>query len=254
MLFIFLLIGMAGGFAFFKLKKPVYAADIILSSNYLPNDMCAQMVNDLEEYVDDDMPIVLAQRLGISAEAADKIVKIRFSNFDEKLAERYKNKDTVVLGLPFRIEVFVKDFKLFDSLKPVLLNYFEKNPAAMFEKNIRQQTLASVNSKIERQLVELDTLKKVIANHLVPRGTPAGFVFGQPLDPLSSYREVLTLYKEELENNNLLLRGEKAIRIIRDFEVRHKPYSPKVSWSLLIGGLAGIILGYGFILLRKNKV
>lgn len=250
LLIIFFVIGLAGGFAHFKFSKPVYSAELILASNYIDNDICSEIIEKLQGYVDDKTPELLGKKLDITTEEAEKIKKIRFSNFNEKIAEKYKDADTVVLGMPFRVNVLVSDFTVYPVLQDALMGYFEKNPFVIQQKNIRQTNNQLIINKIQTQQIELDSLKKVVSNHLVPRGAQNGFVFGQPLDPLNIYREVISLYKEELEIKADIIRTAKNTKVIQDFEVREKPYRPKFLLSLAVCGMLGLILGY-FICIAK---
>lgn len=238
----FSLLGIVGGAAHYFLSKPVYSSDLILSSNYLQNDMCQEIIDNLQGYVQDKTPGILANKLGIDTVDARKIKKLEFKNFNEKLSKKYE--DTVVLGLPFRISVLASDYRVYEKLQPALIYYFDKNPNVIVQKNIRQTNTKLMIGKIQKELVDLDSLKKVVAGHLIPRGNQSGFVFGQPLDPLSIYREAINLYRDEINKNADLLLTAQNIRVIRDFEVREKPYLPRLSISFGIAGALGVILGF----------
>jgi len=253
LLLVFLLIGFAGGFVHYKLAKPVYFSELIVSSNYLPNDFCAELVEQLQGYVDDDTPELLAKKLEIDSADAEGIVKLQFSNFDENLAEKYKDRDTIVLGLPFKIKVYVSDFNLYPKLQPGLIGFFERNPYSEVERNIRLTNTNLLIEKIRKESSELDSLKKVVSSHLAPRGTQGGFVFGQPLDPINIYREVITLYKEELEKSAELIIKSNNLRVYSGFEVREKPHRPKLLLSIGIFALTGIFLGYVIALVKRNR-
>jgi len=244
LLIVFFVIGLTGGFVHYKFSKPVYSSEMILSSNYIDNDMCSQIIENLQDYVNDNTPELLGKKLAISTEDAEKIKKIRFNNFNERVAEKYKEADTIVLGMPFRVNILATDYSIFPVLQDAITNYFEKNPHVIQQKKIRQTNNQLIISKIQTQQIELDSLKKVVSNHLVPRGSQSGFIFGQPLDPLNIYKEVITLYREELEINTDLILTEKNTRVIQDFEVREKPYRPKFLLSLAVCGMLGVLLGY----------
>ena len=244
LLTILAVIGIAGGFVHYKFSKPVYFSELILSSNYLQNDMCAEMIQQLDDYADDKTPQLLAKKLDIDAETAKGILKIEFDNFDTKLFEKYKDKDTIVLGLPFRVKIYVSDNAFLNTLQPAIINYFEKNPYVIEKKNIWIENTKLLKHKLQKEQTELDSLKKTVANHLAPRGTQGGFVFGQPLDPLNIYREGINMYKEELDYNSQLILNSKNIRVYFDFEIREKPFRPKKSISMGVGAIAGLALGF----------
>jgi len=244
LLIVFFVIGLAGGFVHYKFSKPVYSSEMTLVSGYIDNYICSQIIEKLQDYVEDDIPELLGEKLGITTEDAKKIKKIRFSNFDEETADEYKYADTIVPRMPFRVSVLTTDYSVYPLLQNAIMNYFEKNPFVIQQKNIRQTNNQFIINKIQIQQVELDSLKKVVSNHLVPRGAQNGFVFGQPLDPLNIYREVIGLYKEELEIKTDIILTAKNIRVVQDFEVREKPYRPKFLLSIAVFGMMGVVLGY----------
>lgn len=249
-LFIFFLLGLAGGFAYYKLAKPVYLSELIVSSNYLSNNFCAHLVQQLQNFVNDDTPELLAKKLEIDSATAAGIVKLQFSNFDENLAEKYEARDTIVLGLPFKIKVYVSDYSLYPKLQPGLIGFFERNPYSETERTIRLTNINLLIEKIRKELSELDSLKKVVASHLAPRGTHGGFVFGQPLDPINIYREVVSLYKEELAHSAELITRANNLRVYSEFHVREKPHRPKLSLSMAIFGFGGILFGYAVAIIK----
>ncbi|MFH1003945.1 MAG: GNVR domain-containing protein [Bacteroidota bacterium] len=240
----FVLLGIVGGVVHYKFFKPVYLSEVVLSSNYIANDMCADMIQHLQEYIDDDTPELLAKKLDIDIKTAKNISKINFENFYPSLERDDKRKDTIVFGSPFKIKVWVFDYKIFEIIQPKIVNYFDKNPFFISQKNIHFTNTNLLISKIQKNLSELDSLKKTIANHLILRGTQNGFVFGQPLDPLNVYREGINLYKEELSYNADLAVTTTNIRVMSYFEVREKPYRPDMLLSLLYGAIIGLMCGF----------
>lgn len=251
---IFTALGAGSGFLYYKFAQPIYSDELVLSSNYLQNDYCAEIIQDLQDYVEDKTPELLAQKLEIDAETARSIHKIQYDNFDEKLIEKYKDKDTVVLGLPFRVKIFVKNYKAFEVIEPALLNYFERNPVSAELKNIQMTTAKLMIEKIRKEITALDSLKKDAAKYLIPKGPQNGLVFGQPLDPVTIFKQAMDLYKEELFNSSELILKSKSVRLM-SAQVRKKPYWPTLGLSILLFASAGLLLGYGFaigkLILRK---
>ncbi|MBI2968188.1 MAG: hypothetical protein HYY40_10300 [Bacteroidetes bacterium] len=255
LLSIFFILGAGGGFFHLKFSKPVYHADLILRSNYADNDFVAEILDNIQQYIDDKSYGLLAQKFNMDSVDVRKVKKIYFSNFNVKLAERVEDGDTIVQGLPFRLNVCVTDYTLFDTLKTAIVSYLEKNSMISEEIKLRKRNTQLIINKIDKQLKDLDTLKVVIADHLIPRGNQNGFVFGQPLDPLNAYREAISLYKEELDISTDYIRTEKGFRVIRDFEVREKPYRPILRISLPVGGIVGFFAGLivAFFLSTRRK-
>ena len=57
------LLGAGGGAGLFFITKPVYISTLVLSSNTLSNDFCADLIDNLNAIVRDNDPELLAKRL-----------------------------------------------------------------------------------------------------------------------------------------------------------------------------------------------
>ena len=97
----FILLGIVGGFIHYKISKPIYLSELILSSNYIPNNVCAEMIEHLQEYIDDDTPELLAKKLDINTIMAENIYEIKFENFYPTFK---RSKDSINMGVFFRIK------------------------------------------------------------------------------------------------------------------------------------------------------
>jgi uncharacterized protein involved in exopolysaccharide biosynthesis len=234
--------GLAAGFVLFTTARPYYASTVVLSSSTLRNDFCADLVNDIQVIVKDESHELTAKKLGVSLKAAKQIKKISFSNYDEKLQERYKDKDTIVLGLPFKINVEAYSNTVFDTLQTALVDYLENNEYALKRKEIRKLEIELKRMKLNHEIHDLDSIKNIVAGNMIPRGAISGFVFGQPIDPINIYKEGIKLFQDELDLRKELILINN-IEIISPFSPREKPDFPKLNRMLFWGSLIGFILG-----------
>jgi hypothetical protein len=251
----FLLLGSGAGIGLFWITRPTYISTLTLASNLLTNDFCSDIVQELELIIEDDSPALLAQKLKIDPNSAKEIKRIEFYNYDEKLKEKYKDKDTVVLGRPFKIKVHASRNTVFDTLQQALVNYLENNPYALKRKEIKKQENVLMREKLSNEIKQLDSLKNVVAGNLLPRGTQSGFVFGQPIDPVTIYREGISFFQKQLDLTKEMVLIDN-IQVITDFSARIKPDSPKLSKMITAGGAAGLLFGilFAFILDKRKKV
>ena len=235
-------IGISAGIGLFFTTKPIYTSSLTLTSSLLTNEFCADEINDIELMIEDNKPALLARKLKIDTSSAKEIKRIEFSNYNEKLKKKYADKDSIVLGLPFKIKAFVSNNTVFDTLQNALVNYLENNPYALKRKEIKIQNLQLMRQKLGSEVRQLDSLKYIVAANLMPRGNLSGFVFGQPLDPISVYKAGITLFQNELDINKEVLLIDN-IQVINDFSPRAMPESPKISKTCIEGGVAGLLLG-----------
>lgn len=249
----FCLSGVGMGVGFFFNSSPVYNSTLILSSNVLSNDFCADIINTLDLIISDKTPALLARKLKISISSAKAIKKLEFDNYDEKLKTIYKDKDTIVLGRPFRVIASTYNNTVFDTLQKALVSYLENNEYALKRKAIKSDNLNLMQSKIKNQLDQLDSLKSVVTSNLTPRGTQSGFVFGQPIDPINVYKQEIELFKSDLDLKKDLILIDN-IQVIQDFVARDKPDSPRLLKNIAIFGMLAFLLGLIFALsLEKRK-
>jgi hypothetical protein len=253
LIFIFCSLGIGLGVGLFYYLRPIYSSTLVLSSNTLTNDFCADEIENLNLIIDDKTPELLAEHLQISLSAAKAMKELEFDNYNEKLKKKYDNRDTVVLGLPFKIKAYAYRNTLFDTLQKALVNHLENNEYSLKRKAIKIRNINSLKEKLTSDIKDLDSLKFSIAANMTPRGTENGFVFGQPLDPLNTFREGITLYKEDLDLNTSLELIDN-IQVIQDFVPRAKPDSPRMVRNIAIYGSGGFLLGLmlAFYLERKK--
>lgn len=242
---LFTFLGIGAGYGLYRFFRPVYVSSISLSSFILSNDYCADMVENLSEIVKDGTPELLAKRLNIEISAAKEITKIEFSNFNEKLSKMYEDRDTVVLGIPFKIIIYSYNNTVFETIEPALVSYLENNKYALKRKEIRKQNIESLRSKLNNELIQLDTLKKNISANIMPRGTATGFVFGQPIDPINIYKAGIDMFQNDLDLREELQLID-GIQVVDSFSPRDKPDSPKL-WKT-IGACVSLMLLFAFII------
>lgn len=255
LVFVFFIFGIGAGIGLFLITRPTYISTITLSSSTLRNDFCSDMIEELELIVKDKTPELLSEKLHISTSLSKEIQKIEFINYDENLQEKYKDRDTIVLGLPFKIKVYASDNGIFDTLQTSIVNYLENNNYAIKRKKIKKQEIELMREKLKKEMHDLDSLKNVVASNLLPRGSISGFVFGQPIDPVNIYKEGIKLFQSDLDLSKDLILIDN-IEIVSGFSARNKPDSPKLWKTTTAGGSTGLLLGLlvAIILERRKRI
>ncbi len=222
-----ILLGCGVGYSIYSISPPVYISSVSISSKILTNDYCASIIGKLSETVADGTPELIAKKLNIPIEAAEAIKKIEFSNYSSKLSKIYEDRDTIVLGIPFKIFVHAYNNTVFDTLELAIVNYLENNKYALDRKKINKENILLMREKLKSEMQQLDTLKKNISSNILPRGTGSGFVFGQPIDPINIYKASMEFYRTDL-NLREDLELIDSIQVIESFSPRNKPDSPKL--------------------------
>jgi hypothetical protein len=248
----FIMICMGGMFLLYKISKPVFKTDIVVYSNYFNNDYCAELIGDLDKLAEENNAPMLAQRLKVSLEHAENIKSISYHNFNPKFKKIFK--DSIAQGVPFRIEVMVLNNEILDYLEQGLINYLDNNEYALVRRKITERNLLELKSKIGNEQVKLDSLKLIIAESIIPRGSGNGIIYGEPLNPVEIYKETINLFEKELQiYKDLTLL--KNVEIIKGFTKFNYPYRPKLWINLMIGFFGGLILGiaFAYFLIKREQ-
>lgn len=240
--------GIVIGILSFLLMKPIYESSMTLTSRVLNNKHCAAIIENLQFIVDDESSNLLAKTLKVSEKVAEQIDDIEYAT----LYEIENDKDTVLLGIPFKISLSVYDPVVIDTMQIALVNYLENNEYSLIRKAIRKRNKELLIEKFQGEITQLDSLKSVVAASLIQRGTSLGIIFGEPLDPLNVYREGIKLYKQELELNSDLILNDN-IQIIDGFLAREEPDWPILWLNIIIGGLIAFFIGFLIALRLETK-
>ncbi|WP_181163609.1 chain length determinant protein [Pontibacter mangrovi] len=238
------LIGVAAGAGFFKISKPYYTSSMTLVLAEIRNQFVENQLNRLSLMIEDENYEAVAGELDISPASARKIKEMTYTNLDENLV----SEDSVLTGSPFEIELSLFDNKLLSSLEPALANYLEGNRYFSKQKLIKQREMESMIGKLKGEIAALDSIKTTAAN---PRGPVNGFVYGEPLDPSTLFRESIRMYEQQvrLEAN---LEQLDNIQIVNGFAPRLRPTGPKLLKYLAIGGGLAFLIGI-IVALRLEK-
>jgi len=246
LILILFFVGLGIGSIFFYTTKPTYTTCMTLISNSLSNQYCHDLIQNLGIFQLQGSDL-LSKQLNINKETAEKIVSIKFSKFDSKMKEK---EDSLLIGFPFRIVLSVYDPSIIDTMQSAIINYLENNDFALKKKYIKKQNLELLNQKLDREMIQLDSLKSIVAQSLIPKQTQVGFVMREQ-DPVKVYQEEIGLYREKL-NINSQIALINNIQVIDGFIVMQKPDRP-LRTDIFIGGIIGLILGCYFALRREKK-
>jgi hypothetical protein len=235
----------------YKMSLPVYKSEMITQSNFLNNDYCYKLLGTIDELVREKNYVALSEKLFISERQAACIKSLSYRNFNPKFQKIFK--DSIQMMVPFRVEVIVSDNSILDSLQLGIMNYLESNEFATIRKKIKEHQLMKMEGKLQYEQLKLDSLKTIIKESIIPRGSGSGLIYGQPINPVDVYKEAISFYEKELiifEELTLL----KNMELIEGFTEFNKPYSPKLWLNLLVGLFIGLFSGLfvAYLLERRS--
>jgi hypothetical protein len=245
-LLLFIIISTALCLGIFFLQKPYYTSTLSISHIRVENDYCYQMIANLNGYIDNKSNSGLTQQLGLDRGMAEKIISIKFLPLNENIAIRFA--DSVSVMLPFKVKVEVYDNSILDSLQNKILNYLETNEYARTRKDLEKLSLEKTEKRVDAEIIEIDSLKRLVNQGIIPRSSGQGIILGEPIDPITIYKRGMDLYERKL-----LLDKKKLLNNSFELMVGFTK-SPKSSNSgQLLYICIGILLGYVFGLLWLAK-
>lgn len=237
-LLIFILICTGLSLGIYAITKPYYTSHFSISHIRFENDYCREMISGLNSYIIGSKDRTeLARELSIPVADAKNIKSIKYFPLNEHIAERYA--DSAFVLLPFKVEVQVYDNGILETLQNGIMNYLESNDYATRRKSIEKQSLDSAEKKIREEILDNDSLKKIVNQGIVPRGTGNGIVFGEPVDPVAVYKRGMELHEKQL-----LLNKKRQLNNSFELLVGVTRSSEPTNSGLFFYILTGIIVGY----------
>jgi hypothetical protein len=240
----FILIGVisgAAGYGFSYIFSPSYNSKMTVMSAFLGNDDCYNIVSNLADAIEKSSPERKGEILNMKPEEAKQIKKIRFYN----IKERINPKDSIMVDVPFKVYVEVKNPEVLDGLEFGILTHMRKNELSRRIEFQKRKNASNMVNKLEKQIEDLDSLKYVVADNLFPRGTnqPSGFVYGEPISPVDFFKEGIVMYKNQQAFQDSLDLYFENFLLVDKFIKKDKPDSPKrLNWAVFFAFFASFIL------------
>jgi hypothetical protein len=249
-LFIFICIAVAISLSLYFLKKAYYTSYLTVSHTRVDNDYCRELISNLNTYIDGKENSTLANELQIAPKFSKEVRSIKYRALNENVAKRFA--DSVSVLLPFKVEVQVYDRDVLDTLQRGIMSYLESNLFASSRKTIDLIDLERSEQHVTREMVEIDSLKRIVNESILPRGTGNGIIYGEPLDPVIIYRRAMDLFERKIQINKrqTLI---NSFEVIVEFNKSAKRADTGIVTYMLIAILLGYIIGLFWLLPRQPQ-
>lgn len=247
---VFVIVAAGIGFGISYKNRPYYKSELSISHSRLDNYYCAIMIENLNFMIDPDTDNeALAARLHMDKKDAKEIRQLVYKPLNTNIAKQYS--DSMKVLIPFKVEAEVYSNSILPALQKGIMDYLESNEHAQKIKEIETRSLEKIELKIREEVKEIDSLKQIVNQSIVTRGTGNGIVYGEAVDPVSiynrgmlSYERLIGLNTRKIMNNSF----EVMVGFNASYVVSHSRL-----WYIVIGGLAGYLAGLLF-LLRKKRI
>ena len=248
---LFVAIGIGAGTGIYFFIKPVYTTNLTLVSYRLNNDHCAQLINTLEDLADhEENASELGKKLNMTTAEAEQINDIEYHNLNPRTEKLYE--DSIESNVPFIVRAEIHDTSILHKLQQGIVNYIENNEFGQKRKKLAMQSLMLLKADVEKNVKQLDSLKKIVDQSIIPRSTGTGIILGEPINPINVYQKAIDIYENELKiNEEIALLSN--IEVMENFTSFIKPTWPKLWLNLLLGAIGGYLLGLIWIFNFRKK-
>ena len=248
---LFAALGVTLSLGYFFVRKPYYTSEFSVSHVRFENDYCAEMLNNLNSYIHESTENTdLAEKLKIDPKTSKEVKSIAYKTLNQNIAKRFADSLSVIL--PFKVELEVYDNSVLPVLQTSILNYLESNEYALKIKEAEKQSLDNIEIRLNKEIKEIDSLKQIVNQSIVPRSTGNGIILGEPIDPVTVYKRSLDSY-EKLMRLQMKKEFNNSFHLIVGYSKNSKPAGHGKLWYIGIGILSGYLVGLLILWRRKNK-
>jgi len=246
-LFVAIAVGACVTLYFFQ--KPYYKSELSVSHIRLDNYYCFEMIRNLGALINEKRGnSELAEELKIKPEVAKAVRHILYVPANLNLARQYS--DSMEVLLPFKVEVEIYDNMVLPELQAGIMNYLESNEYATKLKQIETESRNQVELRIKEEIKQIDSLKLLVNQSIVPRGQGNGIILGEPIDPVSIYARAMLSY-EKLMKLNKEKELNNSFQVMVGFHKSYKLAGKGLLFHIALGMLIGYIIGMA-VLLRRH--
>ena len=228
------IVGLLAGLILYVILPNRYSSTLLLHSFTLTNTEHLNIVDNWNELLKEKNYAALSNDLNCDSPTLVKVKKISAAEMQKVFVQNNPNG--------FIVEIVVSDTSVLDTLQKGIVHGLE-NGGYLKEKletkrsNLRQliqqakneiSKLDSTKSRIEKS-INNDTAKKSSSSYIIDISNITG--------QMVNLHEKLLSYQEELKFTN-------AVQVLHNFGKFGKPSSPKFLKLIVLGFLAGFIIGY----------
>jgi hypothetical protein len=246
-LLVFISLGVGLGFLTFNIKKPIYLSDLTISHIRFDNDQCYELVNNLTKLKGKEAQ--LAKILKTDVKIMQEVRSITFQPINPRVSKIFN--DSVMVMQPFKILAEVYDPSVFDTLESSIMNYLETNEYGVRRKLIKKDYLEKFEEKIKKEILSIDTLKRIVYQSIAQKNTGNGIIIDEPIDPVKISQKAMELYNTQLKTNEDLILNN-SFELIVGFN-GGVPKTANMPLSMFYGFLVGYLVGLLWLFRRQKK-
>lgn len=205
---------------------PVYQGSFIIKTNEDKDLYFLNMLMDLETLVKDNDHTGIVEELKVTETDAALLKKI-------KLVPIFNSRGTDSSKAVI-VTFDMSEQNRFKEVQNAMIAYLENSPHYQKLRGIRISNIENLEKKITRDIIEMDSVKKIIIDNIKPAATGGnGLVYNVPVDPYKAYEINMGRYKEQLWLINKQ-KDQSSFELMKPCVVSKKPIWPKFSALALV--------------------
>jgi len=224
--------GILVGALLFSILPKRYSSTLLLHSFTLTNTEHINIIENWNELLKKGEYDALSKDFNCESEMLKKVSKISASEIQKLYIQNNPNG--------FMVEVLVKDTGVLDELQKGIIHGLENGGYLKEKLNSKRANLTQLIEKTKSEIIKLDSTKRNIENS-INNNTKSSSSFIVDISNITgqmmSLNEKLIGYQEDL-------RFTSAVQVLHDFAKFKNPESPKLFKSLVLGFIAGFVIGY----------
>lgn len=237
-----LLLGSAAGYCVRYFIAPSYKTEAIFISDMIPARYCTNLVQNLNELRRPGNIPELARRLNIPQDAAWQIQGIIPTAAPKDTFVVEKRDSSMSL---FRVTLVLSSMQHIDTIQSGLVRYLENNDYVRKRKEARLNNLVMQKADLEQRIKNLDSLRTLVTNSVVPRSQGQGIILGEPINPVSVYQAEVAYLRDKLNIQERIATIDN-IEVLQPFfklnEYNHPNYDKYLNYAFLASFLFGLLI------------
>jgi hypothetical protein len=237
-----LLVGSAAGYCLRYFIAPAYKTEAIFISDMIPARYCTNLIQNLNELRGPGNIPELARTLNIPQDAARQIKSIIPTASMKDTFAVEKRDSSMSL---FRVTLIVSNMQHIEAIQDGLVHYLEGNDYVRKRKEARLNNLITQKADLEQRIKNLDSLRTLLTNSVVPRSQGQGIILGEPINPVTVYQAEVSYLRDQLNIQEKIATIDN-IEVLQPFfrinEYNHPNYDKYLNYAFIASFLFGLLV------------
>jgi hypothetical protein len=240
---IFLIVPVLGailGYLYHAVSPTTYEQSLIVECNGLTKRTYYEMVDQLNKLSTTKSFNALAKELKIEERSAKQIKSIELEDIN---GESLEKDTTSKLRQVLKLDLVTKSNEYLDSFQHSILTYLNSTPYLSKMKDDQKKLYLDKILFIDKELQKLDSLKDEYTRSLRSVKASATF-YNNAFNPTDAYVHAFNLLNQKQTSLAWLNEEFLPINLIEGFKPALEPKSLKLSTSILVGLLIGLVISF----------